>query len=797
MTTPTLPLAIPLALALAGPAKPATPPAAPSPTAPTFSGRNGQVSVTPPRLAGSAVIDGSLDEPQWQQAAVLTGFSEFTPVDGVPAPDTTQVLVWYSPTALYVGIRARDPSGLVHATVASRDQIGSDDNIQLFLSTFNDGRQATVFAVNPLGIQADGALNENGSISCNGMSNCAIQTRQKPDLSPDFVWQSKGRLVAGGYDVEIRIPFRSLRFQEAATQSWGFNVLRVVQHTGEEETWAPVRLAGASFLAQSGHLTGLSGLDPGHVVDIIPTVTSRVDHTPPAGGSAWKYSGGAPQFGGDLRYGVTPNLTLNATAHPDFSQVESDVTQFAFDPRQAVFYPEKRPFFLEGAEQFDAPFGMIYTRRIVQPVVATKITGKTFGTQVGALAAVDDQAASHYGDNPVFGIVRLARDLGPGSRAGFTWTEQHDGPESNRGVAVDGRLLFDGINTVSYGLGFMHDAVGDTVRSGPAWNVSYRRAGHHVRLNYQFSATSPDFVTRAGFLSQTGVGNVQLSTSYNWYWQHGPVQSLNFEVAPAAHWVYRDLIHGGPIQNRYLHFNANARFAGGWSGGVSYFQESFGYDPSIYPGYGLLHPDGAVSSFTGGSDRLPNHDYVVSLGTPTWRRFDFNVFVLGGLTDEDYLEWAPARLVTGTVGMDYRPTEKLRFNLAYSHTQEWRPEDGSLLSTQIVPVLTTVYQASRAFQFRVIAQYALNQQDSLRDASRTDLPIVYLNSDGSYTRAAAFTHASLQADFLFTYLPNPGTVVYLGYSTIDRRPDLLGRPHLGAARSDFFLKVSYLWRMNG
>ncbi len=795
MMTFALRQSIPLALALASPGPIGSGSVAARP--PTFSGRQGQVSVAPPRLTGSVDIDGSLDEPQWQQAAVLTGFSEFTPVDGVPAADSTQVLVWYSPTALYVGVRARDPSGLVHATVAARDQIGNDDNVQIYLSTFNDGRQATVFGVNPLGIQADGALNENGSIACNGMSNCAIQTRQQPNLSPDFVWDSKGKLVPGGYQIEIRIPFKSLRFQEAKTQSWGFNVVRVVQHSGEEETWAPVRLAGASFLSQSGHLVGLTGLSAGHVLDVIPTATSRVDYAPPQSSNVWKYTGGAPQVGGDVRYGLTPNLTFNATAHPDFSQVESDVPQFAFDPRQAVFYPEKRPFFLEGAEQFDAPFGMIYTRRIQQPVVATKLTGKALGTQIGVLGAIDDQSASHYGDNPVFGIVRLSRDLGPGSRAGFTWTEQHDGPESNRAVAADGRLVFDTLNTISYGLAVAHDVAGGQSRTGPAASVSYRRDGKHFRLNYAISGTSPDFVLRSGFLSQTGLVTAQLSTSYNWYWKHGLMQSLNFEVAPSARWVYDDFFHGGGMQNRYLHFNANARFAGGWTGGVSYFQESFGYDPSIYTNYRLQRADGTFEPFTGGNDRLPNHDYLVSFSTPTWRQFDFGGFILGGLTDEDYFEWAPARLVFATINADYRPTDKLRFNLSYNHTQEWRPTDGSLFSTQVVPVLTAVYQPSRAFQFRIITQYALDKQDSLRDASRTDLPIFYANADGSFARAAAFTNASLQADFLFTYFPNPGTVIYLGYGTLDQQPMPDGRLRLGPARSDFFLKVSYLWRMSG
>ena len=154
-------------------------PADPDPR--VHSGRAGQTAVKPPRLAGVATIDGVLDEPMWGQAAVLTGFSQFTPVDGVAAGDSTEVLVWYSATALHIGVRAFAPGGTVRATLAERDRIGSDDQVQLYLSTFNDGRQASYFAVNPLGVQADGALNESGGVSC-GMMGCGASTRQSRDL---------------------------------------------------------------------------------------------------------------------------------------------------------------------------------------------------------------------------------------------------------------------------------------------------------------------------------------------------------------------------------------------------------------------------------------------------------------------------------------------------------------------------------------------------------------------------------------------------------------------------------------
>ena len=285
-------------------------------------------------------IDGKLDEQVWGDAALLTGFSQFSPTDGVPAADSTEVLVWYSPTAIHFGIRAFEAHGAVHATLADRDRIAADDHVQILLSTFNDGRQASVFAVNPFGVQSDGALVETGSTSGNGFNNAVVK-RETADLSPDFVFESKGRLTEYGYEVEVRIPFKSIRFQPGREQIWGINVVRLVQHSGREDSWAPAKRASASFLAQSGRLVGLSDLRRGVVLDFTPSLTSRTTGAP--GSSGWEYAGGGPELGGTVRWGVTNNLTLNGTANPDFSQVESDAQQFAFDPRQEIFFSRNGP----------------------------------------------------------------------------------------------------------------------------------------------------------------------------------------------------------------------------------------------------------------------------------------------------------------------------------------------------------------------------------------------------------------------------------------------------------------------
>src|SRR6478672_4395986 len=225
----------------------------PAPSA-TYVGREGQLQVRVPRFereAANATIDGILDEGVWQQAALLTGFSQFSPQDGIPAADSTNVLVWYSPTALYVGIRAFERHGAVHATQADRDKISADDNVQIMIGTFHDQRQAYVFAVNPFGVQMDGTIAEQGQ-SLTGAWTPTLAGRVAPDLSQDFVFASKGQLTPYGYEIEVRIPFKSLKYQSADVQSWDINIVREVQHSGFEDSWAPAKRSNASFLGQAG-----------------------------------------------------------------------------------------------------------------------------------------------------------------------------------------------------------------------------------------------------------------------------------------------------------------------------------------------------------------------------------------------------------------------------------------------------------------------------------------------------------------------------------------------------------------
>src|SRR4029079_8527753 len=230
-------------------------------------------------------------------------------------------------------------------------------------------------------------------------------------------------LTADGYEIEIAIPFKTLRVPAARVQTWSLNITRRVQSSGQEDSWTPALRAQSSFLAQSGTLEALTDLRRGLVLDLNPVVTAKADGLPST--DRWTYDANGPEFGANVRWGVTPNLTLNGTVNPDFSQVEADASQFTYDPRAALFFPEKRPFFLDGAELFRTPKNLICPRQNAAPVAAVKLTGKVAGTDVALLSAVDDAVTSASGfDHPVFNIVRLQHDLRGASKVGLAYTDR-------------------------------------------------------------------------------------------------------------------------------------------------------------------------------------------------------------------------------------------------------------------------------------------------------------------------------------------------------------------------------------
>jgi hypothetical protein len=766
-----------------------------------YNGRANALHARPARLEADARVDGVLDEPVWSEAVRLTGFSQFSPNDGVAAEDSTEVLVWYSPTAIYFGIRAFEPHGgaaAVRARLADRDRIATDDQIQILLGTFGDGRQATVFGVNPLGVQMDGAIVEQGVNRSQGFILTSAG-REAPDLSPDYVYESKGRVTDAGYEIEVRIPFKTLRYQPDPVQSWRVQVVRVIQHSGHEDTWTPTKRAGASFLAQSGTLDGLTGLRRGLVLDLNPELTQ---HTAGTVGpdNRWSYDAARPEVGGNVRWGVTENLSLNSTFNPDFSQVEADAGQFVFDPRFALYFAEKRPFFLDGIEQFNTPNQLVYTRRIVQPVAAAKLTGKTRGMDVGLLTAVDDRpySASKV-DRPLYNILRLQRGLGPVSRVGLTYTDKVDGASWNRVANIDSRLVFAKLYSVQAQLAGSrtHDAPSGVTTDAPLWNLTLRRTGRSYGWRYSMSGISDRFVAGSGFIGRAGVAHAGADQQFSWYGRPGArVESFNFVPLVDFTWDYRNLFDGGDAIEKKWHFSTGAALRGGWQVGASVYWETFGYDPALYANYYYANTvNGRTDTvkFTG-VPRIPNRDYVLNVSTPTWNTFSASLLAIFG-QDENFLEWAQADILYESWTLAWRPSRQLRIDGTYQLQAYVRRSDHSTVQVGRLPRLKVEYQLSRAIFLRAVGEYNSLKQADLRDETRTFAPILLRQRDGSFRPAAGGVANRLRADWLFSYQPNPGTVLFAGYGSTLSEPEALRFRSLNRDSDAFFVKFTYLFRI--
>jgi hypothetical protein len=767
-----------------------------------YNGRQGKITVSIPRLDAAPLMDGTLNDPVWQQAAVLTGFSEYTPVDGLPAEDSTEVLVWYSRRAIYFGVRAFEPHGAVHYKLADRDRIDADDNVQIILSPFLHARQALVFAVNPLGIQEDGTITE-GVRTGRSFNTGSTQTgRPSTDLSPDFVYESKGHVTLTGYEVVIRVPFRSIKYQATDPQSWGLNIIRKIQHSGHEQSWVPARMAASSFLAQSGTLTGLTGLERGLVLDLNPFVTERVtgDSASP---KPWKYGVDRPQFGGNVRWGITNNLTLNATYRPDFAEVESDATKLVLDPRNAVSYPEKRPFFLDGLEQYNTPNNLIYTRAIEAPIGAAKLTGKIGDVTVAYLGAQDQEDSSVTGSgHPIFNILRAWTDIGTASQIGTAITDKEQGGAFNRMASVDARFAFAKLYTlqVQGATSLTRIDSGGVVATtaGPLGFLRFTRAGRTFGLDYIVRQIDPQFVAGSGFISRVGTGVVSLDHRLTFYNAPGSlIETYGGDFRISDTWAGRALPGLQAPEDRRFQFNTNATLHGGWQAGAAIYLESYGYDPSLYSTYYLGQVLGHDTTYTPFKHQLSiaNTDYVASVTTPQFAHFSASLTFVWG-RDENFFEWSTADVYLPIFAVTWQPTQQLRFNGTYTAQTYYRHSDGSLVARTAIPRLEVEYQLSRPIFFRFVGQYDAEYQDSLRDDSRSNLPIYIQNTTtGVISRASAATSNVFTGSLLFSYQPMPGTVAFFGYGNDSSEPNMFHFIGLRREADSFFVKLSYLFRL--
>jgi hypothetical protein len=768
---------------------------------PVHHGRARELSVTPPRLVAEAVIDGVLDEPVWAQAALLTGFTQYRPVDGRPAEDSTEVLIWYAPDAMYFGIRAYEPHGTVRATLSDRDKVDNDDYVQLLLDTFDDRRRAYVIGVNPLGVQADGIRTEGSGGAAGGRG--AGGRFENVDMNPDLIYASKGRVTPWGYEIEIRLPFKSVSYQAADPQRWAVNVIRKIQHSGYEDSWVPAQRASASFLSQSGTLEQLTDLHRGLLLELNPFTTGRLDGARDSTGS-WSYDA-TPEVGFNLSWGITNTLALDGTVNPDFSQVEADVAQVTVNERFAVFFPEKRPFFLEGIEQFNTPNSLIYTRRLAQPVAGVKLTGKVGRTNIAVLSAVDDQDFSVTGnDYPVVNAARVRTDIGSASAIGFTYTDRLEGGAAvdqtgapatryNRVGSLDAHIVHGRMYFLEAQIAGSWTGGGGSSRVAPLWELTWDRTGRNWGFHYTLQGIHPEFEADVGFVPRTDVANARFTNRLTAYGDSGAaLENWTQFITASGTWPYFEADDFEAPLEAAVDWRNTFQFRGGWEIQLSPQWASVEFDTTFYADYAVDTGADTVAFTVPGRE---NGLWALELGveTPQFTSLAASASVGVGRTAA-FFEPAPARAFEARASVEWRPTDHLRVNAQYSYLALNRVRDDSRLSTAHIPRLRVEYQLARSIFLRFIGQYDAQERDALRDPA-TDRPILLADGSGGYAAAAAQANNNLRLDWLFSFHPNPGTVAYLGYGAGLTEDDAFAFRNVRRVSDGFFLKLSYLFRV--
>jgi hypothetical protein len=753
-----------------------------------YNAREGRTSVRVPYVGAEAVaqvvLDGVLDEAVWQRAAMLTGFSQYQPVDSRPSPDSTEVRVWYTRDAIYFGVRAFEPHGSVRATLADRDKVDSDDNVEIHLDTYNERNRAFVFIVNALGVQADGTKSEAG-----GWIPGANVMPGQNDLSADFHWDSKGRLTEDGYEVEIRIPFNILRYPTKSVQDWGIQVQRNVQHRGAQDTWTPAVRASASFIDQQGMLVGLTGMHHGQVVQLNPEATNTVKGAPSSPGGEWSYDSD-PQIGGNVRWGLGSNWVLNGTVKPDFSQVEADATQIAADERFALFYAERRPFFVEGVDQFNAPNTLVYTRTIVHPEAAMKLTGKVGRTDVAVMSALDAEGTTPDGGRPIVNIARVRRGFGAQSTAGLLYSERVGGGRANRIGGADVRHVFGGMYFAQAQAVLGRTSQDGVIRTAPLWQLLVDRTGRSWGFNYSVQGIGEGFATDNGFVPRTGIVQPNASNRFTLYGAPGAlVEAWNVFAHWEGVWGYDEFFEGGDILESQVMLNNMFTLRGGWSVTVSPRLASYAFEAADYAR--LFTGTSAVPTPFTPSDRIGTVTTQLSVSTPQYSAFSASAGMALG-NDVDFLETSRVRRLDYNASLDARPTQQIRIGATYRSTSFHRRSDDVRTASTRIPRLKVEYQATRSLFLRIVAQYTATERLPLADP-RTGQILLVRGPDGTLAPSARTSSNQLRADWLFSYRPSPGTVFFVGYGNTLRESDPLAFRGLDRMDDAFFVKVSYLF----
>ena len=723
-------------------------------------------------------VDGRLDDAIWQDATRITEFVQQQPRDGAPASEQTEVYIAYDSSNLYVGVYAHysDPVH-IRANRSDRDRTFADDTVSVFFDTFLDQQRAYVFSVNGYGVQGDSILDSRsgsmgggggggggpgrgggggmGAIAGGFGAMLAMSTGGTPrgDSTWDALFDSGGTLVDDGWTAEMAIPFKSLRYptrRGGDPHRWGFQIVRTIPSKDETDVWAPVSRDVAGFLTQMGLLDGMTNLSTSRNLEFLPTATA-IRYGELDTGSGGLVEETQPEGALNVKYGVTPNMTFDFTYNPDFSQIESDSPQIELNQRFPLFFPELRPFFLEGQEIFRVPgqVNLVHTRTLGDPRYGAKLTGKVGKTTVGVLVA-DDEAPGRLDDrsDPAFGttattfIGRARYDLYAESYVGVIATDREFLDGFSRVAGIDGRLRLTRASSLSfeYAASQHRDQEGAEL-SGPTFHLRYNRRGRNLAYSASIDTVDPEFRTDTGFVRRVDTRTARANVSYRWW-----PNNLVINWGPSANYS-RNYDFAGVLQDEQSSVGLRAGFQNGiiMTGNLNRDMERF-----------LGHEFYKTTYFVGGG---VNASRKVALGT----MFNWGDQVF--FSDTPFL----GRSVNATLFASIRPAARLNSDLLFISSRFRDPfSNDQIFDVKIGRALTT-YQFTNRLSIRNILEYN------------------------------AFT-TQLAVNVLATYRVNSGTVFFVGYDDHYQQGHLIDatlypRSQFQQTNRAFFTKISYLFRM--
>ena len=692
-------------------------------------------------------IDGVLDDEVWQQEPLILGdWVSYNPLQGEKSPFRTDVRIAYDDRYLYFAFHCFDPEpDKIRTTISRRDNIFNDDWIGFSLDSAATGQTSYHLIVNPSGIQMD-ALNTSSS-----------GERWEADL----VWDSAGKLTDDGYVAEIRLPLQSIRFSGGSNVKMGILFWRRMSRTGVSASWPDIP-PGQWVFNRHAHLV-FSELHQPRLVEVLPSITHSITQLR-AAQNRWNPWNGNTDVGVSAKYGITSNITLDATINPDFSQVESDAFQVQVNQRFPIFYSEKRPFFMEGMGLFNiAGTGGdgnmrtgVHTRRIINPAWGSKLTGTAGKVTFGLLDASDkspqdlgDRGAAIAGRNKIFTIARATYGLGQSDYIGAIVTDTEHAGRYNR--VAGGDLSIRPSSTQQFSATFLESETGITpaaAAQGTASQVSYsyntRRVTsltqvEHYGRNFQMD---PAFYNRTGFSSGWSYGELDF---YPGETGNGAVKKIH-----PFYWTRygRDQVQNG--NERTLLTGIRFNFTRQGNLDIDY---GWGREPWVNQRFK--------------TDRINSWGNVQLF---RWLNLSEN-FQKGYATYYDPTNPFQGKIVSGSFGITLQPNQHINLSTQYNGVRFNRASNGEHVFTVHIINLQDTYQFDKHFRVRAIEEF-----------------------DSSQHR--------LLTDLLGMYELVPGTVFYVGYGSLYERPaaqtgalvpNAFGNGYLTTTRGVFF-KASYLHR---